>query len=1179
MATPQPLPVFPQYFTSGNQITDNNGNPIRLACIGWSGSNARNGVPEGLDQANYKNLLTQVFRIGFNCIRLTFCDMMVIANDMPAAGLINTSLNPDLAGFSCMQVHDAIITYCGQIGMKVIIDSHNNEGSNDKNFGANQPNGLWYDVGGASDGTDAGGNVGHVTDAGFLAMWQSIATRYSASSAIIGYDLRNEPNTGPNGSDGSTWGDGSNQDIRAMYQRVGNAILAIDPKRLIICEGIQHYSGTYFTGVAPDGIDYGNGTNWTGASGDLSIVRTFPVVLNIPNKVVYSVHEYPPETSGDPADAASAAKITQMTAIWGYLVKENKAPIYIGEMGSFLNGTAAQVAESTAWANMMVSYCNGTTAGGPVFTGAQQGISTDWWVVAVDENPGGVPSFGILTAWTGGVARSNQYNIYSQLFYFGTAGIGTGPPPVTASANNTTVPPAASITDNSGNVWTIISAQVAVNGVADTTTFDVIELAWVNGTIWLNNLEGDWYFKVLPTDSWTLGSNPFGTGAASPDRTVVTKVNTPIIDNGGNSWTINVPGQVAVNGVADPSTPGTLEIAWVSGLIWRENTSSQWFWTNTTAPNNWTLGNNPLATASPNGTVTNKINTPITDANGNVWTIQASGQVAFNGVPDATAATATVQLGYFSGLIYRQDNNGQWWRTLTPGAWIAVASPLGGSPVASPNGTIVTGPGPTTGSITDANGNVWTITIAATPGVGTIAVNGVNDVSILQVADLIELAFVGNQIWIEHATNLWQFKTLPGDTWKPVGGTATNPLSTAPNTPAGAVWNIHNGIAAWTGSATMLLGARRSNNGVAYQCVLGGITAANGGPMGTGSNILDGTARWAFLSNIDFTDRSGAFASLPVTFSQSLMWLFWNDASQTTTAAVPFLNLIGHTMGTNQLTLTAAPQDGLRTYLASQSRPLTSTTAATAFLEPQAVAAAVNYLIIADPTVVIDGLTFIDPTSASGSTILITQTGNTSLVVRNCIFDGYSQPGGATMIALSAAGSVLFANCLFIDRQPAAGTFWAIFSGSANPTTLRFVNCTFVAVNSPSAATPLLNPSGAGYICRNCAFFGYGGSGGYAGFTLDHCATDQANFGAGIDGGNNLFNLSMAATFVNPLQDFRLLGSSALLNAAVTDLADIPAGDDISALTRKQGAAWDIGCWERLSYSTAEIRPQPIKFW
>lgn len=69
---------------------------------------------------------------------------------------------------------------------------------------------------------------------------------------MIGYDIRNEPHSYP--SNGCTWGDGSDRDIRAMYERVGNALLAIDPDKLIICEGPQDYSNSFtHIGNAPWG--------------------------------------------------------------------------------------------------------------------------------------------------------------------------------------------------------------------------------------------------------------------------------------------------------------------------------------------------------------------------------------------------------------------------------------------------------------------------------------------------------------------------------------------------------------------------------------------------------------------------------------------------------------------------------------------------------------------------------------------------------------------------------------------------------------------------------------------------------------------------------------------------------------------------------------------------------------
>ena len=61
----------------------------------------------------------------------------------------------------------------------------------------------------------------------------------------------------------------------------------------------------------------------------------------------------------------------------------------------------------------------------------------------------------------------------------------------------------AAITDANGNRWTITSgSQVAVNGVADTTTGRVITLAYEKGLIWQENADRLWWSKKLPTDRW-----------------------------------------------------------------------------------------------------------------------------------------------------------------------------------------------------------------------------------------------------------------------------------------------------------------------------------------------------------------------------------------------------------------------------------------------------------------------------------------------------------------------------------------------------------------------------------------------------------------------------------------------------------------------------------------------------
>ena len=87
--------------------------------------------------------------------------------------------------------------------------------------------------------------------------------------------------------------------------------------------------------------------------------------------------------------------------------------------------------------------------------------------------------------------------------------------------------PIGSIVDASGNAWSITNGQVAVNGVVDTTTANVTELAYVNGRIWQENSNGLWWSKTAPSSAWTGGSttNPvtgsFYIGNPAGDFTVV----------------------------------------------------------------------------------------------------------------------------------------------------------------------------------------------------------------------------------------------------------------------------------------------------------------------------------------------------------------------------------------------------------------------------------------------------------------------------------------------------------------------------------------------------------------------------------------------------------------------------------------------------------------------------------
>ncbi|HBK09297.1 MAG TPA: hypothetical protein DDZ81_26130 [Acetobacteraceae bacterium] len=96
----------------------------------------------------------------------------------------------------------------------------------------------------------------------------------------------------------------------------------------------------------------------------------------------------------------------------------------------------------------------------------------------------------------------------------------------------------AAITDASGNQWTITATgQVAVNGVADATTANVTELAYVNQEVWQENASNLWWSKTSPTASWASGANPLPapiTIAAGTASDTVSQSQVSIVATSGN---------------------------------------------------------------------------------------------------------------------------------------------------------------------------------------------------------------------------------------------------------------------------------------------------------------------------------------------------------------------------------------------------------------------------------------------------------------------------------------------------------------------------------------------------------------------------------------------------------------------------------------------------------------------
>jgi len=369
------------WHTSGSQILDSNNQVVRIAGVNWFGFETANYVAHGLWTRSYKDMLDQIKSLGYNTIRLPYSNQLFDAGSTPNG--IDFNKNPDLQGLSGIQDMDKIIGYASQIGLRIILDQHRPD--------SGAQSALWY--------TSA------YPESRWISDWQMLANRYKGNPMVVGADLHNEPHAP------ACWGCGNTSvDWQLAAQRAGNAILSVNPNWLIFVEGVDCYG--------PGGATTGDCYWW---GGNLEGVATAPVTLSLPNHVVYSAHDYPASVYNQPWFSASnyPANLPGVwDQHWGYIVKNNIAPVWLGEFGSKLATTSDQ-----QWLSSLTHYLG---------TGAN-GISWTFW----SWNPDSGDTGGILNDdWTT-VNQTKQAYLNPIEFPLDNSGGGGGGPTPTP----TTAPP------------------------------------------------------------------------------------------------------------------------------------------------------------------------------------------------------------------------------------------------------------------------------------------------------------------------------------------------------------------------------------------------------------------------------------------------------------------------------------------------------------------------------------------------------------------------------------------------------------------------------------------------------------------------------------------------------------------------------------------------------------------
>jgi len=313
----------------GNRLLDGNGKAARFTGVNWFGFETSNEAPHGIWARDYRSMLKQMADLGFNSVRLPWSNAIMRPDAKVVNGAFNSNgadpydqtnpMNGSLGGKSPLEIMDLIVAAAGEFGIKIILDNHSRE-----------PDGymtepLWY--------------TAKTSEQQWIADWVTLVKRYKGNTAVVACDLDNEP------FGAASWGTGVQAtDWNSAAERCGNAILAANPDVLIIVEGVSVV---------------GTDVYWWG--GNLSAVRTAPIVLSKPEKLVYSAHEYGPEVH-DQTWFTDATFPNNLAKVWDqhfdFIMSQGIGHLLLGEFG--IKDRAASAGKSGVWFDTLLKTVGAT---------------------------------------------------------------------------------------------------------------------------------------------------------------------------------------------------------------------------------------------------------------------------------------------------------------------------------------------------------------------------------------------------------------------------------------------------------------------------------------------------------------------------------------------------------------------------------------------------------------------------------------------------------------------------------------------------------------------------------------------------------------------------------------------------------------------------------------------------
>ncbi len=365
------------FSTRQSEIIDAEGNTFILKGVNWWGANGSlipystdhskgtntHSMPFGLHIQHLDTITLAIKNAGFNTVRLPFSNEML--HDHTAALLEWVGPNKELAGLTPLEILDKVILSLTEKGLFVLLNNHSTTTQWCCNY---DMNGLWY-----------GKNETYSqTTKDWISDWEMLALRYQSNPMVIGADLRNEVRPlrkknlplprNPN------WGHRNKKDWHKAATQAGNAIHVVNPNWIIVVEGINarvhFFSQLSFPHLKP-------------------VVKK-PIRLNVPNKLVYEVHNYSfswtkanllfPKRQIKYDQLSTEERKAAYDKNWGFVADSsfiNCAPVIVGEFGIGKSG-----ADIEPWLKDLTNYIT------------EHHFSFCWWTL--EEELNSQSSYGIM---------------------------------------------------------------------------------------------------------------------------------------------------------------------------------------------------------------------------------------------------------------------------------------------------------------------------------------------------------------------------------------------------------------------------------------------------------------------------------------------------------------------------------------------------------------------------------------------------------------------------------------------------------------------------------------------------------------------------------------------------------------------------------------------------------------